>query len=211
MASSELQALQKHVHDYDVAFIVRNKDYDQYTTQDHMGAIAYRLLCSAAIESYVEDRCKAVARDAASRLTTGKKSASARSMLAWYLMSKRPWKFQAPIHQDDVLNYAVEMPTALKAYLAYVKASHGINGTDLRNLVMILGVRDAQLDERLVDSLNVLADARNPASHSYQNRAKSMQEPAHETVIVEQILQDLLKLDTDLASVCADFPVDTLV
>lgn len=211
MVSSELQALHTHVAGFEAAFIVRGKSYDQYSTQDHMGAIAYRLMSSAAIESYVEDRCRSIARAAADRLSTGKKSAAGRGLLTWHLTSRRPWKYQAPIHGEDVLNYVTEVPTALKAYNDHVRASHGISGSDLRNLVVILGIRDAQLDSRLVDSLDALADARNPASHGYQNRAKTMQEPETETVLVNQVLSDLQKLDADLERVCNDYPVDALV
>lgn len=210
MASSELQALQQHVAGYDTAFIARGKLYDQYTAQDHMGAIAYRLMASAAIESYVEDRCRSVAREAAGRMQSGKKSATARSLLVWFLTTRRPWKYQSPIHESDVLSYSYEVATALRAYIDHLRSSHGISGGDLRNLVMILGIRDAQLDPRLVDSLDVLAALRNPASHSYQNRAKLMQEPEQEAVVVNQILGDLQKLDSDLDAVCNDFPVDAL-
>lgn len=204
--SSEFVALEAHLTDYERYFIADKDDYSSYTPEDHAKALAYRLLSSAALERYVEDRCSGVATLGISRLTRSQPTTSGRALLTWFLVRKTPRR-AIPVGNDDVLQNLDLCEAALKAFVAHVKASHGISGTDFKSLVLSVGLRDAQLPTGLVDQLDALADRRNPASHSYVNRAKTMEPPSAEVLVFSQILRDLRSVDSDLQHVAEAFPI----
>lgn len=204
--SSELTALEAHLTDYERYFIADKEDYASYTPEDHARALAYRLLSSAALERYVEDRCAGVARLGINRLMRSQPTTSGRALLTWYLVRRSPRR-AIPVVHEEILQHLDLCEEALKAFVAHVKASHGISGADFKSLVLSVGLRDAQLPTGLVDQLDALADRRNPASHSYVNRAKTMEPPTAEVAVFGQILRDLKSVDSHLQFVAENFPV----
>ena len=108
------------------------------------------------------------------------------------------------IHELDAISNLSATTKAFEAYSKVVKKSHGINGDDLRNLAFPLGLRESQVPEVLVNSLDALAGKRNPASHTY---VKSQDEPELEVQRLSQIVAPLRQLDDDLATVCDTWPV----
>lgn len=205
MASSQLIALEQHLADFEANFIVNRAEFSDYTPQDHMNALGYRLLASAALEHYVEEVCLSAANVGIERMLKSQPTATGRSILLWHLTRK--WTRPAAIHEADLLDHYDLIEPAKSAYLKHVRSNHGINGDDLRRLVFPLGLRDAQVPDVLTTSLDVLASQRNPASHTYQNRAKSMTEPAEEVRLIAQILAPLRQLDADLLVATETFPV----
>lgn len=204
--SSELTALETHLADYERYFIVNKEDYASYTPEDHARALAYRVLSSAALERYVEDRCAGVAQLGINRLARSQPTTSGRALLTWYLVRKSPRR-AIPVVHEELLQHLDLCDDALRAFVTYVKSSHGISGEDFKSLVLSVGLRDAQLPTGLVHQLDALAARRNPASHLYVNRAKTMEPPTAEVAIFSQILGDLRLVDSNLQLVAESFPV----
>lgn len=109
------------------------------------------------------------------------------------------------IHEDDIQGNIDLYAEALLAFTQMAKSTHGMDSKDMRKLVFPLGIRDAQLPELLLTSVDVLSARRNPAAHSYINRAKSMREPVEELNLVQQIMAPLRTLDADLQAVAETF------
>ena len=211
MASPLLVAFEKQLADLEKCFIVRRQDYNQYTPEDHLKALAYRLLASAALESFIESRCVEIAKAGCERIQKSQPSATGRALIVWSLTQDR-WapSVPVPIHEDDPLHGSMLATKALDTYQKSVKKSHGINGDDLQKLVFPLGLRESQVPQILTASLDSFAANRNPASHSYVKRANSQAEPIQELNIINQILPPLRQLDLDLRLVSETFPVSHL-
>jgi hypothetical protein len=208
MASPLLAALEKRLTVLDGYFIVRRADYSSYTAEDFTKAIAYRLLASAALENYVEQRCLEIAKAGCDRLAKSQPTATGRALIVWSRMQdRRATALPMYIHEDDAISDLSATTRAFEIYSKVVKKSHGINGEDLRNLTFPLGLRDSQVPEVLVNSLDALASKRNPASHTY---VKSQEEPKLELQRLSQILNPLRQLDDDLSTVCETWPISHL-
>ena len=205
MPSPLFVALQGQLDNLRSFFIVEREDYVLYTAEDHAKALSFRLLSSASIEDYVEKRCIEIATTGCGRLGRGQPSATGRALVTWMLVRHASRAY--PIHQDDVLQCIDLVDQALTAYKQSVKSNHGISGKDLRTLIFPLGLRDHQVPEILVDLLTSLSRARDPASHVYVNRAKSMVEPVEEWRLVAQLLPPLAQLDNDLGHVAQTYPL----
>ena len=180
-------------------------DYAQFTAEDHAKAVAFRLLGSACIEDYAEKRCKEIAETSIVRIRRGQPSASGRSLIIRYIIRKD--KRAYPIHDADVLGNLDLADEALRAYTDAVKSSHGIAGKDLQQLVYPLGIRDQQIPDILVTGLSDLSKVRDPASHIYTNRAKTMVEPIAEWRRVNQLMPHIRQLDADLGVASVTYPL----
>ncbi len=196
MASPLLVALEAQLTNLKSFFIVEREDYFLYTSEDHAKALSFRLLCSASIEDYVEKRCLEIAKLGSLRVSRGQPTATGRALITWSVVRGSSRGF--PIHADDVLDCLDLAEQALNAYSQSVKSTHGMSGKDLRGLVYPLGLRDHQVPTILTDLLNSLSRARDPASHVYVNRAKSMVEPVEEWRLVAQLLPHLRSWTTTL-------------
>ncbi|EPR77068.1 hypothetical protein ADILRU_0907 [Leifsonia rubra CMS 76R] len=208
MASSQLVALEQHLSDFDTGFIVRGKEFNQLIKDDHLKALAYVLLASAALESYVEDRCLAIATKGCDLIGKGMASSTGRSILVWYISKK--WARPIPIHPNDPIENIDVVHEALTAYKNMVKATHGMDGNDFRKLVYPLGLRSNQVPDSLIDFLDSLSQKRNPAAHTYRNRAKSLAMPEAESRLIDQILSSLRLVDAALDNVVDAYPVNHL-
>lgn len=205
MSSGRLVALEAQLTNLKSYFIVERADYSLYTSEDHAKAIAFRLLSSASIEDYVEQRCLDIAKASIQRVQRGQPSATGRALLVRYIV--RGNRRAIPIHDQDALTNLDLANEALNAYSESVRTSHGIAGKDLQQLVFPLALRDSQLPPLLVAGLNDLSKVRDPASHVYVNRAKTMTEPIAEWKRIEQLLPYIRQLDADLAFVSENYPL----
>lgn len=205
MSSGRLVALEQQLGNLRSYFIIEKDDYAAYTAEDHAKAVAFRLQASACIEDYVEQRCLEIARTGKDRLERSLPTATGRALIVSLIVRKS--SRAVPIHDNDVLLNVDLADRALESYEAQVKKSHGIAGRDLRTLVFPLGLRDSHVPDALIEGLDQLSKARDPASHAYVNRAKTMTEPKAEWEAVAQLLIHLRQLDTDLEHVVATYPL----
>lgn len=203
MASSQLIALDAHLSQLKQIFITKRDDYSLYGPEDHTKALAYVLLASAALEDYVEDRCISIANIGCDRLSKSQPTSTGRSLLTWFVTKN---SMRATMLRDTEFLVNLDLyRNALLAYTQVAKSTHGMDSKDMRKLVFPIGLRDDQLPELLLTSLDVLSDRRNPAAHTYINRGKSMREPVEESKLVEQIMTPLRVLDSDLQTVAETF------
>lgn len=198
-------ALQGFISDYDSYFIVRRSEYAQYTAEDHSKALAFRILASAAVESYVENLCLSIAKIGCDRISKGQPSGAGRALIIWYL--SRTSQRGIPIHESDISSNSDLAGEVYSSYSSAVKSNHGIDGKAFRKLVYPIGLRDSQMPSLLVGTLDTMAERRNPASHTYVNRAKSMVEPAEEHNSVVQVMNLLNSVDADLLTISTSFPI----
>lgn len=198
-------ALQGFIADYDSYFIIRRSEYSQYTPEDHSKALAFRILASAAVESYVENLCLSVAKIGCDRISKGQPSGAGRALIIWYL--SRTSQRGIPIHESDFSGNVDLAGEVYSSYSSAVRSNHGIDGKAFRKLVFPVGLRDSQMPNLLVEALDAMAEKRNPASHTYVNRAKSMIEPAEEHKSVLQVMKLLNSVDADLLTISTSFPV----
>jgi len=205
MRSPLFVSLESQLHTLKGYFIVVRPDYPEYTPEDHAKALSFRLLCSAALEDYVEKRCLEIASIGATRIERGQPTSTGRALITWNIVRHNARGY--PIQQDDVLHNLDLIQVAHTAYKQSVRTSHGVSGKDLRMLVYPLGLRDHHVPTILTDLLDSLSKARDPASHVYVNRAKTMAEPIAEWRLVEQLLEPLRQMDEDLGIVAENFPL----
>lgn len=179
------------------ASLIIQRDDISYTREDHDKALGFRVLASAHIEDYVEKRCTEVAARGVERFLNGKPTRTGRALLVWYSVHNRA-RLAIPLRESECVPRKDRLDSAHAAYLASVKATHGMSGQDARALVIPLGVEESDLDERLFDQMDSLAQIRQKAAHVIVKRAKTMTEPIKEWTDVEDVLVGLAGLDDAL-------------
>jgi len=182
--------------------IVTGKEYDQYTPSEHDMALAFRVLASAHLEDYAEQRCREVARAGIERLQRSQPSRAGRGVVNWFVVTGNGQRGATPLDPQDFTS-AERLKEALNAYVKSVASTHGIGGRNLRHLVVRLGVYEADLDQQLFDALDALAASRGQAAHLRVRRARSMTEPEVEWKTVEGVLPLLEQLDEALTRLVA--------
>jgi len=194
MGSPELANLVKALHDLKVDLIVEGKEIFQYSRQDHTMALSFVLLASAALEDYIEQRCRRAASVAIERAKKAQPTRAGYALCIWYVFKKSSiLSHQIPLSRDEISHDLLDK--AEGKYTNMTRKSHGIDGSDLKNLLIPLGLADSQLNEQLIDLLDELRDRRNPAGHIKVNRARTMAAPIVEWQRIEAILKLLPALD----------------
>ncbi|MFG1976457.1 HEPN domain-containing protein [Nonomuraea fuscirosea] len=193
MTSKEFGWLKQVLADLKDDLIIEGKDYDKYNRQDHRMALSFRLLASAAVEQYVEDRCKSAASASMSRLSKRQKTRAGHALVLWYVIKRD--KGVIPLNVDEISHASDFLSATEEAYKNLVKKTHGMDDKDLRSLVIPLGLPEADIDEFLCTMLKDLGLQRNRAAHHLVNRAKSMTEPVQEWRTVQTVLNLLENLD----------------
>lgn len=174
--------------------IVQGKDYNQYTPADHAMALGFRVLASAHMENYAERRCLEVASAGVARLQKHLPTRAGQALVLSHLVRKEQL-VPLGIAECPTDHRAIE---ALQAYRSTIEGSHGVSGRKLRQLVVRLGLQDADMDQQLFDNLDALAQARGAAAHIRVNRAKDMREPEAEWTDLAPTIPLLEALDDAL-------------
>ena len=192
MPSPLFVSLQQTLNNLRRDLIVDGKEYSAYTSAEHSSALGFRVLASAHIEDYAEKRCVEIARTGILRLKRGQPTRTGQSLITWY--SARNELHPIPLAVTEI---AIDdkVDTALKTYENMASKKHGISASNLRNLVVPLGVREEDLNDQLFNLLSAAAVKRGAAAHIKVNRAKTMSEPIEEWKDVSPILKLLEQLD----------------
>ncbi|WP_436528630.1 hypothetical protein [Actinoplanes sp. HUAS TT8] len=205
MTTADAAALRSYLNQLRSWYIVEREDYFLYTPEDHSKALAFRLLASAALEGYIENRLWAVAEAAMERLKRSQSTAAGRALLSWYIYERKT--LYLPIRADEILQHVAEhCDNALKKYLTRVTGTHGMSDSDFLSLVVPLGVRETDIDVQLTANLRILSKDRNRAAHVRTSRAKKMEEPKAEADLVFQIVSSLDALDASLDALVHAYP-----
>lgn len=204
MASTRLVSLRQRIKDYNDIFITDRDDLDA-TPEDHIKAVAFRILASAAIEEFVEERCKEAAKVGIDRLKKGLPTTTGRALVVWAVSRNTPGCI--PVHSDEVKDYYDELNNFLRTYVSVVSNSHGVNGKDIQNLLNPVGLRRHQVPPGLLDQLQSLADRRDPAVHAVASKATGRIAPSLQSKQINDILTLLEKVDGALDEAVENFPV----
>ncbi|MDO8152118.1 hypothetical protein [Isoptericola sp. b408] len=202
MPSSNWVSLEGKILELSKALI--NDDADLASDEDSIRAVAFLILSSGAIEQYIEDRCRAVARSGIGRLKRSLPSASGTSLVTWGA-SKNGVR-QVPIHPEDVAEYYDQYGVFLDSYLKSVNDNHGINAKDFYRLVYPIGIRTDDVPAGLPDKLQSLSQERDPAVHTTP-RTRRFQHPPDVKSRILEIVELLGDLDDVLAVAETNFPL----
>lgn len=205
MASPLWVGMRDRIGQYRAYFITDKDDLD-CGPEEQTKAIAFRILASAAMEEFVEERCKQVAKQGIDRLKRGLPTTTGRALVVWGVSRNQPGYI--PVQESDVLDYFSEYDAFLDSYLASVSSSHGLNGKDLSRLANPVGLRSHQMPSELPYKLQVLADRRDPVVHVSITRARSHFAPSVEVKQIEDLVSLLEQLDDALAAAVDTYPLD---
>jgi hypothetical protein len=196
------------MEDYSSYFVTVEDDLDA-TTEDQVKAVAFRVLASAALEDFVEERCRVTARAGIERIKRGEKSATGRALLVWFISRNIPGCI--PIHEADALDHFHQCDAALEAYIASVRSNHGLNATDFYKLVNPVGLRTRHIPTDLPDKLQALAEKRDPVVHvSASKRITRQIGPNQEIKQINDIVNLLQVVDESLTEVVDQYPLARL-
>jgi len=196
--------LKQRIDHYAQIFIT-DKDDLEAVLEDHVRAVAFRILASAAIEEFVEERCKTVARAGIERLKKRLPTTTGRALVVWGVSRKNPGCI--PIHEVDVGDHYDLFDELLAAYINSVNSTHGLNSRDVRNLLNPVGLRTHQLPADLLDRLQVLAERRDPVVHTVATKATGRLGPSVERKQIEDIVARLESVDAALDEALEKFPL----
>lgn len=179
MASPELASLDQTLNELREYLIAKHDDLGTYDRRDHQLATAFILLASAAIEDYVEARCRSVATSSINRIKRSRPTRAGHALAVWYCLKKGNQAI--PLTLDEVSAGDHDFLDKVEdTYVRLTNRTHGIDSDDLKSLIIPLGLREDDFDQQLMDRLDALSDARNRASHKRVNRAKTMSPPQTE-------------------------------
>ncbi|MEV0078637.1 hypothetical protein AB0H58_19725 [Nocardia neocaledoniensis] len=202
MSSSSLfTSFRAAITDLKSSLIVDPKsDYNKYTKSDHHMALGFRVLASAHLEAFIENRCVDSATRSVRQHLAGKPTRGSKCLLIWWSVQTLA---EIPV-DSSAMSRREKAEIALKHYQKFIESNHGINGKKMRKLLLPLGFQEAGLDlhDQLANLLDSIADNRNPAAHQAVNRARQYQEPIEEWKTFETLFPLLEKLDSDFDSVC---------
>lgn len=199
-----LVGLRQQIDNLAATFFDEKDDLDA-TNEDYLRAVAFRIMSSAALEQYVEEVCKAAAREGVQRLQRGQATTTGRALIVWYVSRKTPDTI--PVHQDDINEHLGLVDEALNAFLNSAAANHGLNRADARNLLNPIGLRSHQLPQDLLNRLQSLSDRRDPAVHASTGKANGRLGLSVERKQVYDIVDLLEPVDAAIQSVVTQFPV----
>lgn len=204
MPSPRFVGLRERVTSYAEIFVPHVDDLEA-TVEDQIRAVAFRILASAAMEEYVEERCKEVAQAGIARLKKGLPTTAGRALVVWAVSRNNPGCI--PLREADVSDHFAEFDSSLTSYASMIRSNHGLNRKDALNLLNPVGLREHQLPDALVDSLQALAERRDSAVHTAARRAKHRTGISVERQEVFAVLNLLELLDSELTVVIDTFPV----
>lgn len=208
MTSPVYASLKQRMDDYRGYFVTVGDDLEA-TTEDQVKAVAFRVLASAALEDFVEERCRTTAKAGVERIKRGEQSATGRALLVWFVSRNVPGCI--PIHDDDTLDHFHQCDAALDAYLASVRSNHGLNAVDFQKLVNPVGLRTWHIPAELPDRLQALAEKRDPVVHVSASKRVTRQIGPHAEIKQINDIVNLLKIvDEALTEVVSQFPLARL-
>lgn len=196
MVSPLLVSFKQNIQNLGSSLIADAKDYDKYSVAEQHMALGFRLIATAHLEGFLENRCLDTALRAAQSHLAGQPTHASRCLLVWSAVRK-----SQPIPLDTIEHVQRElMDTATKQYQKVIDGNHGIKGDNLRGFLLPLGFRDSDISEHdeLLDRLDSIAGRRNPAAHRAVKRTTEINLPPVEWQNIADVFPLLEKLDDAL-------------
>lgn len=157
-------------------------------------ARAYRILCHAEVESYIEARVKQVADDAVVKWRTG--GHVCRALLGLALIAEEELPHRSP-STDHLTDRVVEACAQLHQR---IKANNGIMEKHLVPLLLSVGYDCHTLSTLLLTELNTLGGKRGYAAHESSSKrlASKAVDPQDEFKAVKAVMEALKEVDKRL-------------
>jgi hypothetical protein len=168
-----------------ISLLPIDKDTQVFLKSEEDRMHAYVLLAHAELEEYLEELGRDVVLKA-ERLSGSNSCAPVISRLI-YLKNKGTGKFNQAT--PDAI------ATAVKFYQDIVNANNGIKEPNVMALFMPLGLTHDDFNSTLMGNLNTFGRVRGGIAHTAQKLRQGVQ-PSAERKAVDDILGDLLSLDT---------------
>lgn len=218
MPSRNYKELKRVVNDLRRHLLPRRFDEGgDYRDRVFTHVIAFRILCHAAIEEYIESSVVQIAVKASKHCeNTRDISAPAAHLLSFAEahFGPPPATYHPPQeNQNRVWPEKVDIVSRVKksatAFIGHVKSSnHGIREKDLMFMLISVGLSHAEIDPILVSELDAFGRVRGEFAHtSAQRHVRNSPNPQDELRLVERILDLLRVLDEQLGAVERRIPV----
>jgi hypothetical protein len=161
----------------------------RYSPQQHDYTKAFLLLVHAELESYFEDRARALATNAQSKFQHKGVCTPVLSRLIVYHHAQK--SELGPISNDAVKK-------AINYYLGCLDNNHGIREKHLRTIFLPLGLSHQDLDALLVAACNQLSQKRGDFAHASFKTHQQVDPKTERENIRLNILPELRKLEKRL-------------
>ncbi|MDB9538852.1 hypothetical protein NWP22_01225 [Anabaenopsis tanganyikae CS-531] len=166
--------------------------------------LAYRVLAHAEIESYLEDRVWEVTLNAKQMWNNGGKTClTLISLIAFSgqnmeippdTLTPKQGNKTVPL---DKIKISKKIDLAIKAFKKVIDNNHGVKEANILALLLPIGIDSDDLDPAWLANMNTFGRERGIVAHTSATSYRTIQppDPANELSMVEQITEQLLKLD----------------
>lgn len=209
MSSQRFESLKRQVKALRKHFLpsrLSRTGYYQNPERVSTRALAFRLMCHAEVESYLEDRCVEVAKRALAHWKAGGYSATI-SCIALFSGQTFPVPPNT-VHPaardqkdwDDLVSPKQRIERAVTSYIQSVKKkNHGVREANLTALLIPIGLDLRNISHDLISRLDSFGQNRGEVAHQSANKfIVQGVDPADELNEVRKILKLLVSLDSAL-------------
>jgi hypothetical protein len=194
--SSRFITLTKELNRLKKQFLPKINLEGTYSDRQLALMMAYRVLCHAEIEAYLEDRVTEVVIHAKKDWKNGGKiSRTLLSLLAFsgHMMDEPPKKIIA----QKGMKIDEKIESAINFFKQKINQNHGIKEANILALLLPIGIDSDDLDPVLMATLNTFGAQRGLVAHSSATyyRMQQQPDPSNELNRVQQISQGLLQID----------------
>ena len=158
---------------------------------------AFIVLGHAAIETYLEDTARGIAKAAEA---VWKKRAHVTAPLAFLLATmlerlKLPLRLPGPKGKDGPQVFSDQISTLLQNYYTAVNKNHGVKESNVLELFVPLGAPATAFGVTLLSNLEALGSLRGIHAHNSAKAVQSVLDPEDQYKKMKTILTDLVVLD----------------
>ncbi len=195
MASARYRSLQLNVARLEKRFLPK-KLSGPFTDRQHDLARGFRLLAHAEVESYLEDRCRAVARTAVRQFKTdGKPRLVVWSLISFQLVQSELNENHFKNHYGGVADHLDSVVT--KAYNTYeyvLLQNHGIRESNVLRMLLPIGFARDEIEATWLSTIDSFGSNRGETAHT-PYKPTQLVDPKGEKGTVGQILAGLVNVD----------------
>ncbi|MEG3902700.1 HEPN domain-containing protein [Microcoleus sp. B4-C5] len=202
--SVRFRTLTKELNRLKKQFIPKVSPTGLYSDRQLALTLTYRVFVHAEIEAYFEDRVWEVTLNAKNNWDSqGKTCRTLICLLAFsgQMMevppdTLNPTKGSTKVKEEKIkINKKIDL--AIKSFKRVIDQNHGIKEANLLALLLPIGIDTDDLDSAWLGTMNTFGEERGVAVHTSATSAKTIRvlNPINELQRVEQIIQELLKVD----------------
>ncbi|WP_103669823.1 HEPN domain-containing protein [Pseudanabaena sp. BC1403] len=186
-------------------FLPRISPTGLYSDRKIALTIAYIVLAHAEIEAYFEDRVWETALHAKRQWDSQRVASRTLICLVTFSGQKMelPPDTLTPVQgsrtiPDDRIKIDKKIEIAVNAFRGVIHQNHGLKEANLLALLLPIGIDSNDLDPAMLATMNTFGQQRGLVAHSSATsyRATQIPDPANELSKIQQITQEILRLDS---------------